>query len=217
MALTQKERDARKAKRRQAKAKARLKDLSDFLSLFSKRHQISTTQNLISLCRQATNKLAEESNSPINKSTKKASTCCIMNYTKVKPEVWNMLHASLISKVQEGGRCLIVPNPKETETNKFNSSKERHSTSLKFLIGKKWVEGGGDDRTTIMSTHIVLCKDGQFPTSSTDQASHLCHNRKCLTKEHIRWEPSWLNQMRELCREAGVCTGHDGAPDCIFH
>lgn len=30
-------------------------------------------------------------------------------------------------------------------------------------------------------------------------ASHLCHNPKCINPEHLRWEPSWMNRLRDNC------------------
>lgn len=35
--------------------------------------------------------------------------------------------------------------------------------------------------------------------------SHLCHNKRCVNPEHLRWEPSWFNRMRDNCEGGGKC------------
>lgn len=36
-------------------------------------------------------------------------------------------------------------------------------------------------------------------------ASHLCHNRRCVNAEHLIWEPSWMNRLRDNCTGADAC------------
>lgn len=36
-------------------------------------------------------------------------------------------------------------------------------------------------------------------------ASHLCHNRLCVNQEHLRWEPSWMNRLRDNCPGGDGC------------
>ena len=36
-------------------------------------------------------------------------------------------------------------------------------------------------------------------------ASHLCHNRRCVNAEHLVWEPSWMNRLRDNCTGADAC------------
>jgi hypothetical protein len=41
--------------------------------------------------------------------------------------------------------------------------------------------------------------------AATWVASHLCHNRKCINVEHIVWEPSWFNRLRDNCQGGNEC------------
>lgn len=36
-------------------------------------------------------------------------------------------------------------------------------------------------------------------------ASHLCHNRRCINTEHMTWEPSWFNRLRDNCPGGELC------------
>lgn len=36
-------------------------------------------------------------------------------------------------------------------------------------------------------------------------ASHLCHNRQCVNAEHLVWEPSWMNRLRDNCPGGDAC------------
>lgn len=36
-------------------------------------------------------------------------------------------------------------------------------------------------------------------------ASHLCHNRRCIRPEHLEWEPSWMNRLRDNCPGGDAC------------
>jgi hypothetical protein len=36
-------------------------------------------------------------------------------------------------------------------------------------------------------------------------ASHLCHNSSCIKLEHLRWEPSWFNRLRDNCPGGAAC------------
>ena len=35
--------------------------------------------------------------------------------------------------------------------------------------------------------------------NATWVASHLCHNRQCVNPDHLTWEPSWMNRLRDNC------------------
>lgn len=61
-------------------------------------------------------------------------------------------------------------------------------------------------RISFQVTHLVLFHHGQYPNVG-DQGSHLCHNRRCILIEHLKWEPARENNKRELiCRPKGICT-----------
>lgn len=35
--------------------------------------------------------------------------------------------------------------------------------------------------------------------------SHLCHNSLCVNPEHLAWEPSWMNRLRDNCAGGSSC------------
>jgi len=43
--------------------------------------------------------------------------------------------------------------------------------------------------------------------------SHLCHNRKCCNTEHLVWEPSWMNRLRDNCPGGDEC--RHGPDKCL--
>ena len=46
--------------------------------------------------------------------------------------------------------------------------------------------------------------------------SHLCHNRICITPEHLSLEPQSTNNKRKTCKLDGECIGHYGYKSCIL-
>ena len=36
-------------------------------------------------------------------------------------------------------------------------------------------------------------------------ASHLCHNKRCVNSNHLVWEPSWMNRLRDNCPGGKSC------------
>lgn len=41
--------------------------------------------------------------------------------------------------------------------------------------------------------------------AATWVASHLCHNNKCININHLTWEPSWFNRLRDNCPGGEAC------------
>ena len=82
---------------------------------------------------------------------------------------------------------------------------------------KQWLNDGGDSRTGIIATHVVLCYGCSFPKNKSDQASHLCHNPQCVHPQHIAWEALDLHGSRDMCRRHGSCLGHErwNARPCV--
>jgi len=35
--------------------------------------------------------------------------------------------------------------------------------------------------------------------------SHLCHFKRCINPAHLRWEPSWMNRLRDNCPGGAAC------------
>lgn len=46
--------------------------------------------------------------------------------------------------------------------------------------------------------------------------SHLCHQRLCMTPEHLVLEPKAVNSERTHCVRQGHCSHHGEHPDCLF-
>lgn len=40
------------------------------------------------------------------------------------------------------------------------------------------------------------------------EMSHLCHNKRCISSEHLSYEPKLVNLGRDQCCRAGVCNSH---------
>ena len=207
MALTEAQRvERRKAKRHSEKADL-VEDLTQHLREFCQNNnKVVTSQHLIRLCREAVYKLSEDPDSSLQKSPKKRAKTDILNYKNIDPLVWEELYEKVDAAIvsTDMNRCIVT------------KSKNRPTTTIKDIQKDKWLQGGGDERWSIMSTHIVLCSGGFFPKSITDEASHLCHNKKCLHPQHLRWEPKWLNAEREECRLMGYCKGHVNHAKCRF-
>lgn len=48
------------------------------------------------------------------------------------------------------------------------------------------------------------------------QISHRCHNKNCLNKFHLSYEPGFVNNLRDKCRVLSVCSTHGQWPVCLF-
>ena len=81
-------------------------------------------------------------------------------------------------------------------------------------------EEGGLVRKTSATVQRVAIMVGlgvyDLPPSSLD-ASHLCHNKKCINISHINMEPRQVNVRRKACIGEGRCLGHGEEPECLLH
>ena len=50
----------------------------------------------------------------------------------------------------------------------------------------------------------------------TDEASHLCHKRRCYNPEHLVLEDRGKNKERDSCVAEGQCRGHGDSPKCLL-
>jgi hypothetical protein len=60
------------------------------------------------------------------------------------------------------------------------------------------------------SLRMVKTKRNSSATDGNEKdatwvCSHLCHNKKCANPEHMRWEPSWFNRLRDNCPGGELC------------
>lgn len=81
-----------------------------------------------------------------------------------------------------------------------------------------WKQACERDRRYVKMTHVAMVtKARRLPKFSTDEASHLCGNSRCVNHDHLCWESGIVNQSRNLCHNEGRCLSrlaHD--PPCIF-
>jgi len=76
-----------------------------------------------------------------------------------------------------------------------------YGKQLKIKYKKK------SDALLLTCSHIVLLAEGEKPYNYGYEASHLCHQAKCCSFEHLVWEPHWMNQRRNMCinKEKCIC------------
>ena len=48
------------------------------------------------------------------------------------------------------------------------------------------------------------------------EVSHLCHEPRCIRRDHLVFEPKDVNRERDHCKNQNLCT-HNHFPFCIFH
>ena len=48
-------------------------------------------------------------------------------------------------------------------------------------------------------------------------SSHICHNKPCILRQHISFEPHRVNLQRQICVSEGRCLGHGSYADCLVH
>jgi len=69
------------------------------------------------------------------------------------------------------------------------------------------VASGERKTNAVMYTcsHIVLVANGRVPRAIGLQASHLCHETKCLNIDHLVWEYRYDNLRRNRCIGESAC------------
>ena len=50
----------------------------------------------------------------------------------------------------------------------------------------------------------------------SDQASHLCHRKRCYNPDHLILESRAKNKEQDSCAANKSCKGHGESPRCIF-
>lgn len=61
-----------------------------------------------------------------------------------------------------------------------------------------------EPQALVLVSHAVLVANGRYPQED-EQASHLCHNGKCVHPDHLVWEPVAANMRRVRCAREGEC------------
>ena len=72
-----------------------------------------------------------------------------------------------------------------------------------------------DDKWMTLTAHrlCILLQRKSFNLGNLD-ASHICHNSKCVNHKHIVLEPHHINNNRITCVARGECFGHLDSPAC---
>jgi len=74
-----------------------------------------------------------------------------------------------------------------------------HKKSLPSKYAKAKLRGMKDDKEYYVH-HIVMGSKGITEWGDNDQISHLCHNTRCINKEHLIVETKAANLARNLCK-----------------
>lgn len=90
------------------------------------------------------------------------------------------------------------------------------SSSCRLWDGEIDTHGYGVLRLNFGNTRIKLRTHrlnfflSHHPTtlSSNRHVSHLCHNKKCISINHLSYEPQAINIKRNMCKLNGECSGH---------
>lgn len=71
---------------------------------------------------------------------------------------------------------------------------------------QKYTTGKHNKNPTVQVcvTQVVLVAAGFYPQED-DEASHLCHDPRCILLEHLLWERGDFNRRRKTCAKLGEC------------
>ena len=61
-----------------------------------------------------------------------------------------------------------------------------------------------------------VSQDFPTPYDKLLDCSHLCHVPSCVKLSHLNLESRSINHARKACLKNGICSGHEGHPNCIF-
>lgn len=79
---------------------------------------------------------------------------------------------------------------------------ERFSPYIVAMAGAKQIIPWNAPPT--LPAHLRKRK-GVAEKTATWVASHLCHDRRCVNPEHLTFEPSWFNRIRDNCPGGELC------------
>lgn len=63
---------------------------------------------------------------------------------------------------------------------------------------------------------FYLSQSASVKLETSLHVSHLCHNKLCISPNHLSYEPPSVNLSRNCCRLDGECKGHRGYRRCIL-
>ena len=100
-----------------------------------------------------------------------------------------------------------------------NRSNKKHKRQVWSATKREFVEKAYKltSSVTLMVTHVKLIEQGEYPTEARNVASHLCHERTCITHGHFVWSSQDDNWRRErLCNLQGKTCKCGLTPPCNF-
>ena len=70
----------------------------------------------------------------------------------------------------------------------------------------------------LLAKFLRLSEEGKDIDSlwQGNQASHLCHKKRCYNPDHVILEDPSINMQRVHCVAEGKCRTHGGAPPCMI-
>ena len=73
---------------------------------------------------------------------------------------------------------------------------------------------GGRSWHSVHCLVYFLSGNPNIPTGKY-HISHLCHEKKCVRREHLSLERPHVNKQRDNCKKEGTCFGHGDLHKCI--
>lgn len=114
------------------------------------------------------------------------------------PQLSERLSASLSRHSQPVGQCVV-----------WTGSLDRYGYGL---LRVSW----SGKRVKLLAHRLAYFLSGsEFrPLYPGTHVSHLCHNKACVRREHLSYEPASINNARRVCLLNGECAGHRGYYRC---
>lgn len=76
---------------------------------------------------------------------------------------------------------------------------------------------GQQKKTYYVHRVIYMCYNRMADMQNKElEVSHLCHNKRCCSLQHLNLEPHYVNSQRETCKRNKKCCGHGVYSACIF-
>jgi hypothetical protein len=76
------------------------------------------------------------------------------------------------------------------------------------VISVKYNEGE-PSKTTIVHRLVYMIESGESLDTPNYHVSHLCHRKRCMSFQHLSYEPAATNLQRKTCVTEGKCFGHN--------
>lgn len=121
-----------------------------------------------------------------------------------------------------------ISNITELEQYKLNEKLKKYTyyshSGCDIWQGRQDRSGYGELRFSFREKNVCLkihrvvyaLRNPGIVLSRNWHVSHLCHNRQCVTYQHLSYEPQAINNNRKVCNNNGECSGHYGYRNCLL-